>query len=199
MRSVASHSSYGIGETCTTIYPRTRSYSRKHTKSSWQLYPFARGYWTTHIHLHTYQRVWCLYSFWKGKWIMFIMHLDDDTLTWHWQKTAPYCQEFGNKQRVRCEWDDPDLAENLRNQTTLYDFDAISLPSYRGCPHVKRIEHWKFIKFEVWNHLLYCIGSCWWITYDRASTLWWQSFRWHLSCGDKENLHENNIKSLHKG
>ncbi|KAI7874151.1 hypothetical protein K492DRAFT_240975 [Lichtheimia hyalospora FSU 10163] len=70
------------------------------------------------------------------------------------KKTAPYCQEFGNKERVRCEWDDPDLAENLRNQTTLYDFDAISLPSYRGCPHVKRIERWKFIKFESINFVV---------------------------------------------
>ena len=66
------------------------------------------------------------------------------------QKSAPYCQEYGNKERVRCEWDDPDLAENVRNQTTLYDYDAISLPTYRGCSHVKRIERWKFIKFEVY-------------------------------------------------
>ncbi|KAI9249431.1 hypothetical protein BDA99DRAFT_564392 [Phascolomyces articulosus] len=70
------------------------------------------------------------------------------------QKSAPYCKEYGNKERVRCEWDDPDLAENLRNQTMVYDYDAISLPSYRGCPHVKRIEHWKFIKFETFNLLV---------------------------------------------
>lgn len=57
--------------------------------------------------------------------------------------------EYGNKQPVRCKWDDPDIAEYMRNQTTLYDYDAISLPSFRGCPHVKRIEHWKFVKFEV--------------------------------------------------
>ncbi|KAL1934194.1 hypothetical protein VTP01DRAFT_6376 [Rhizomucor pusillus] len=67
------------------------------------------------------------------------------------KKTAPYCMEYGNKQPVRCKWDDPDIAEYMRNQTTLYDYDAISLPSFRGCPHVKRIEHWKFVKFEVIN------------------------------------------------
>lgn len=57
--------------------------------------------------------------------------------------------EYGNKEPVRCKWDDPDLADYLRNQTTFYDDDAISLPSFRGCPRVKRIERWKFVKFEV--------------------------------------------------
>lgn len=198
MHSVAWHTSYSIGKTGTAIYSRSRSF-RERTKSSWQLYPFTRGYWTAHIHMHAYQWVRCMHPFWKGEWISnSIYYALGWTLTWHWQKTAPYCQDFGNKERVRCEWDDPDLAENLRNQTTLYDFDAISLPSYRGCPHVKRIERWKFIKFEVCICLALLCISCWWMVHCRASISWWQSSRWHWSCGDKGNWHENNIKNLHK-
>ncbi|KAI9323132.1 hypothetical protein BX666DRAFT_2021887 [Dichotomocladium elegans] len=76
------------------------------------------------------------------------------------KKTAPHCMEYGNKQPVRCTWDDPDLAENMRNQTTLYDDDAISLPSFRGCPHVKSIERWKFIKFESLNFAIAIMSIC---------------------------------------
>lgn len=56
--------------------------------------------------------------------------------------------EFGNKEPVRCEWDDPELADK-KNQTTFYEHDAISLPSYRACPRVRSVERKRFIKFEV--------------------------------------------------
>lgn len=64
------------------------------------------------------------------------------------QKTQPYCVEFGNKEAVRCEWDDPELADK-KNQTAFYEDDAISLPSFRACPRVKSVERARFIKFEV--------------------------------------------------
>lgn len=64
------------------------------------------------------------------------------------QKTQPYCVEFGNKEPVRCEWDDPELADK-KNQTTFYEDDAISLPSFRACPRVRSVERARFIKFEV--------------------------------------------------
>jgi hypothetical protein len=60
----------------------------------------------------------------------------------------PYCKQFGNKEAVSCEWDDPELADK-RNQTSFYDDDAISLPSFRACPRVRKVERMKFIKFEV--------------------------------------------------
>ncbi|KAI8883574.1 hypothetical protein K501DRAFT_294579 [Backusella circina FSU 941] len=63
------------------------------------------------------------------------------------KKTMPYCKEFGNKEAVSCEWDDAELADK-RNQTTFYDDDAISLPSFRACPRVRKVERMKFIKFE---------------------------------------------------
>ncbi|KAG0737036.1 hypothetical protein G6F23_010587 [Rhizopus arrhizus] len=65
-------------------------------------------------------------------------------------KTHPYCAEFGNKQAVRCEWDDPELADR-KNQTVIYDDDSISLPSFLACPRVKSVERSRFIKFEVLN------------------------------------------------
>jgi hypothetical protein len=74
------------------------------------------------------------------------------------QKTQPYCVEFGNKEAVRCEWDDPELADR-KNQTAFYEDDAISLPSFRACPRVKSVERAKFIKFEVRLHEHF-VGSC---------------------------------------
>lgn len=56
--------------------------------------------------------------------------------------------EFGNKEAVRCEWDDPELADK-KSQTSFYEDDAISLPSYRACPRVRSVERVRFIKFEV--------------------------------------------------
>lgn len=70
------------------------------------------------------------------------------------QKTQPYCTEFGNKEAVRCEWDDPELADK-KNQISFYDDNAISLPSYRACPRVKTVERARFIKFEV-SYILNC-------------------------------------------
>lgn len=64
------------------------------------------------------------------------------------QKTQPYCVEFGNKEAVRCEWDDPELADK-RNQTIIYEDDSIALPSFRACPRVKSVERVRLIKFEV--------------------------------------------------
>ncbi|CEI93860.1 hypothetical protein RMCBS344292_08086 [Rhizopus microsporus] len=64
------------------------------------------------------------------------------------KKTQPYCSEFGNKQAVRCEWDDPELADR-KNQTMIYDDDSISLPSFQSCPRVKMIEQKRLIRFEV--------------------------------------------------
>lgn len=66
------------------------------------------------------------------------------------KKTQPYCKEFGNKEAVRCEWDDPELADK-KNQISFYDDNAISLPSYRACPRVKTVERVRFIKFEGLN------------------------------------------------
>ncbi|KAL7317913.1 hypothetical protein PS15m_004208 [Mucor circinelloides] len=63
------------------------------------------------------------------------------------KKTQPYCVEFGNKEPVRCEWDDPELADK-KNQTAFYEDDAISLPSFRACPRVRSVERARFIKFE---------------------------------------------------
>ncbi|KAI7906283.1 uncharacterized protein BX663DRAFT_495888 [Cokeromyces recurvatus] len=65
------------------------------------------------------------------------------------KKTQPYCIEFGNKQAIRCEWDDAELQN--KNQTTFDDDDAISLPSFRPCRQVKSIERMRFIKFEAFN------------------------------------------------
>lgn len=56
--------------------------------------------------------------------------------------------EFGNKEAVRCEWDDPELADE-KSQTSFYEDDAISLPSYRACPRVRSVERVRFIEFEV--------------------------------------------------
>ncbi|PHZ07322.1 uncharacterized protein RHIMIDRAFT_101276 [Rhizopus microsporus ATCC 52813] len=64
------------------------------------------------------------------------------------KKTQPYCSEFGNKQAVRCEWDDPELADR-KSQTMIYDDDSISLPSFQSCPRVKMIEQKRLIRFEV--------------------------------------------------
>ncbi|CEP08018.1 hypothetical protein [Parasitella parasitica] len=64
------------------------------------------------------------------------------------KKTQPYCVEFGNKEPVRCEWDDPELADR-KNQTAFYEDGAISLPSFRPCPRVRSVERARFIKFEV--------------------------------------------------
>ncbi|KAL0082079.1 hypothetical protein J3Q64DRAFT_1721672 [Phycomyces blakesleeanus] len=75
---------------------------------------------------------------------------DCDVCTSLEKKTIPYCAEFGNKEPVRCEWNDPDLADR-KNQTTFYDYDAISLPSFRSCPRVKRIVRWQLIQFESIN------------------------------------------------
>ncbi|KAI8063702.1 uncharacterized protein B0P05DRAFT_574262 [Gilbertella persicaria] len=66
------------------------------------------------------------------------------------QKTQPYCLEYGNKEAVRCEWDDPELADK-KNQTSFYDDNAISLPSFRACPRVKSVERIRIIQFEGWN------------------------------------------------
>ncbi|KAG2206150.1 hypothetical protein INT47_003799, partial [Mucor saturninus] len=66
------------------------------------------------------------------------------------KKTQPYCVEFGNKEAVRCEWDDPELADR-RNQTTIYEDDSIALPSFRACPRVKSVERVRLIKFEGFN------------------------------------------------
>ncbi|KAI9246004.1 hypothetical protein EDC94DRAFT_627657 [Helicostylum pulchrum] len=65
-------------------------------------------------------------------------------------KTQQYCLEFGNREAVRCEWDDPELADK-KNQTQIYEDDAISLPSFRACPRVKSVERARFIKFEGFN------------------------------------------------
>lgn len=65
-----------------------------------------------------------------------------------YKKTQPYCVEFGNKEAIRCEWDDPELADK-KNQTQIYEDDAISLPSFRACPRVRSVERARFIKFEV--------------------------------------------------
>lgn len=73
------------------------------------------------------------------------------------KKTHPYCAEFGNKQKVRCEWDDPELADR-KNQTAIYDDDSISLPSFRACPRVKRVEKSRFIKFEALNLIIAVIS-----------------------------------------
>ncbi|KAL7332110.1 hypothetical protein PS15p_204204 [Mucor circinelloides] len=70
------------------------------------------------------------------------------------KKTQPYCVEFGNKEPVRCEWDDPELADK-KNQTAFYEDDAISLPSFRACPRVRSVERARFIKFEVSNFQLF--------------------------------------------
>ncbi|KAI8346776.1 hypothetical protein BD560DRAFT_411271 [Blakeslea trispora] len=63
------------------------------------------------------------------------------------KKTQPYCSEFGNKQAVKCEWDDPELADR-KNQTSFYDHNAIFLPSFRACPRVKSVERVRMIEFE---------------------------------------------------
>ncbi|ORY97919.1 hypothetical protein BCR43DRAFT_490555 [Syncephalastrum racemosum] len=67
------------------------------------------------------------------------------------KKTMPHCMEYGNKEPVRCEWDDPDFAPD-KNATL--DPDSITLPAFRGCPHVKRIERWKTIRFESVNFVV---------------------------------------------
>lgn len=67
--------------------------------------------------------------------------------------------EFGNKEAVRCEWDDPELADR-KNQTTIYEDDAIALPSFRACPRVRSVERVRLIKFEVSSknqYLLSCL------------------------------------------
>ncbi|KAI9019488.1 hypothetical protein CLU79DRAFT_757422 [Phycomyces nitens] len=66
------------------------------------------------------------------------------------KKTIGYCADFGNKEPVRCEWNDPDLADR-KNQTSFYDYDAISLPLFRSCPRVKRIVRWQLVCFESAN------------------------------------------------
>lgn len=49
---------------------------------------------------------------------------------------------------MRCEWDDPELADR-KSQTMIYDDDSISLPSFQSCPRVKMIEQKRLIRFEV--------------------------------------------------
>ncbi|KAI8374048.1 hypothetical protein EDC96DRAFT_498354 [Choanephora cucurbitarum] len=66
------------------------------------------------------------------------------------KKSQPYCSEFGNKQAVRCEWDDPELADR-KNQTSFYEHNAIFLPSFRACPRVKSVERVRMIEFEGLN------------------------------------------------
>ncbi|OBZ91713.1 hypothetical protein A0J61_00238 [Choanephora cucurbitarum] len=66
------------------------------------------------------------------------------------KKSQPYCSEFGNKQAVKCEWDDPELADR-KNQTSFYEHNAIFLPSFRACPRVKSVERVRMIEFEGLN------------------------------------------------
>ncbi|KAI8384937.1 uncharacterized protein BYT42DRAFT_612601 [Radiomyces spectabilis] len=66
------------------------------------------------------------------------------------KKTVPYCMEYGNKEPVRCEWDDPTLNDK-EHQPEDFDSDAILLPSFQGCRRVKRLERWRFIRFETIN------------------------------------------------
>ncbi|KAI8077887.1 uncharacterized protein BX664DRAFT_318462 [Halteromyces radiatus] len=77
-------------------------------------------------------------------------HLTSCLLFIHIQKTAPYCLEYGNKEPVRCEWDDPNWMGN-RTDIMTDDDDVISLPTFRACPWVKRIENMRIIKFESIN------------------------------------------------
>jgi hypothetical protein len=57
--------------------------------------------------------------------------------------------EYGNKEPVHCEWDDPNWMTNKNDTSYDHDDDMISLPTYRACPYVKRIEKWRLIRFEV--------------------------------------------------
>ncbi|KAI7871999.1 hypothetical protein BDF14DRAFT_1992710 [Spinellus fusiger] len=66
------------------------------------------------------------------------------------KKTMSYCQAYGNKEPVHCEWTDAGL-DGQKNQTTVYDNDAISLPMFQACPRVKRVEQWHLIQFESLN------------------------------------------------
>ncbi|KAI8067821.1 hypothetical protein BC940DRAFT_300542 [Gongronella butleri] len=65
------------------------------------------------------------------------------------KKTASYCFEYGNKEPVKCQWDDPNWYAN--HSDTLDDDDVIVLPTFRPCPWVKRVEHWRIVKFESVN------------------------------------------------
>ncbi|CAO3590077.1 unnamed protein product [Absidia cylindrospora] len=72
------------------------------------------------------------------------------------KKTASYCLDYGNKEPVQCEWDNPNWVVN-RNDT-MTDDDAINLPTFRACPWVKRVEKWRIIKFETMNFILAVIS-----------------------------------------
>ncbi|ORX59805.1 hypothetical protein DM01DRAFT_1333254 [Hesseltinella vesiculosa] len=65
------------------------------------------------------------------------------------KKTASYCFQYGNKEPVRCEWDDPNWYTNRSDP--LDDDDVILLPTFRPCPWVQRIEQLKILKFESIN------------------------------------------------
>ncbi|SAL95317.1 hypothetical protein [Absidia glauca] len=74
---------------------------------------------------------------------------DCDVCTSLEKKTAPYCLEYGNKEPVHCEWDDPNWMTNKNDTSYDHDDDMISLPTYRACPYVKRIEKWRLISSDV--------------------------------------------------
>ncbi|KAI8988525.1 hypothetical protein BDF20DRAFT_336769 [Mycotypha africana] len=70
------------------------------------------------------------------------------------QKTQPYCADYGNKQAIRCEWNEPEIGDSGLSNHTLSTFDeddAITLPSYRACPRVRQVERARFLKFEGFN------------------------------------------------
>ncbi|ORZ18042.1 hypothetical protein BCR42DRAFT_490694 [Absidia repens] len=68
------------------------------------------------------------------------------------KKTADYCLEYGNKEQVNCQWDDPSWVDTINKNDT--DDDVISLPTHRACPWVEHIEKWRLIKFEMINFVI---------------------------------------------
>ncbi|KAI8577277.1 hypothetical protein K450DRAFT_253055 [Umbelopsis ramanniana AG] len=58
------------------------------------------------------------------------------------KKTQPYCKEFGNKQRISCQYnkDVSDISEPL--------------PMFRGCPRVQWVERARYYQFVVINVII---------------------------------------------
>lgn len=137
----------------------------------------------------------CLYSFGKGMFpAVYRRRHWKCSIVSGYQKTVPHCMEYGNKEPVRCEWDDPDFAPE-KNATL--DPDSITLPTFRGCPHVKRIERWKIIRFEVWSPMSVQLRLTHGIFSYSPPILLSLSLLSYSSFGAKENLHENSINVWH--
>ncbi|KAH8547589.1 hypothetical protein BGW37DRAFT_510081 [Umbelopsis sp. PMI_123] len=58
------------------------------------------------------------------------------------KKTQPYCKEFGNKQRISCQYNS--------NVTDISE----PLPMYRGCSRVQWVERARYYQFVVLNVII---------------------------------------------